>query len=109
MKKGDFILIGVLVLFTVLLLVFFFIKPRGADCVVYEDGERVSSFPLNQNGTHRIETKDGFYNILVIENGEAFISEADCKNQVCVHTNPISKTGDAIICLPHKVSVVIEK
>lgn len=109
MKKGDFVLIGVLTLSLAALFFFFLVKPQGANCVVYEDGEMLSAFPLNKNTTHRIETKDGSYNILVIENGEAYISEADCKNQICVHTNPVSKTGDAIICLPHKISVVIEK
>ena len=109
MKKGDYILIGVLALSAVALFVFLILKPGGANCVVYEDGVQVASFPLNEDLTYRIETKDGSYNILTISNGEASVTEADCKNQVCVNTAPASKVGDMIICLPHKVSVVIEK
>ena len=109
MKKGDYILIGVLALSALALFVFLILKPVGANCVVYEDGVSVASFPLNKDITYRIETKDGSYNILTISNGEAKVIEADCANQVCVHTAPASKVGDMIICLPHKVSVVIEK
>ena len=109
MKKGDYILIGVLLLSAIALILFFVFKPQGAEVKVYEDGVQIASFPLNEDITHRIETKDGSYNILTISRGKAFVSEADCRNQVCVNTAPISKVGDAIICLPHKISVVIEK
>jgi len=108
-KTGDYILIGVLTLSVLALFIFFILKPAGANCVVYENGERIASFPLNKDTTYRINTKDGSYNILVISGGEAVISEADCKNQVCVNTAAVSKVGDSIICLPHKISVVIEK
>ena len=45
--------------------------------------------------------------LLIIENGEAYISEAICRNQICVRHRPISRSGEAIVCLPNGVTVRI--
>ena len=34
---------------------------------------------------------------------------ADCHNHDCVNHRPISKDGENIICLPHKIVIQIEK
>ena len=36
------------------------------------------------------------------------MESSDCHNQVCVNHKPISRSGESIICLPHKVVVQIE-
>ena len=46
--------------------------------------------------------------ILVIDNGEAYMEEADCPNRICVHHSAISHTGEAIICLPNRVVIEID-
>ncbi len=51
--------------------------------------------------------KDQFENILVIENGKAFIKSANCPDKICVKHHKISKTGETIVCLPHKLVVEI--
>ena len=48
------------------------------------------------------------FNVLVIREGTAFIEKANCQNQVCVHSKPISYTGETITCLPHRIQVSIE-
>ncbi len=47
-------------------------------------------------------------NVLVVEkNGETYMKEANCSiNADCVHSDKITKSNDAIICLPHKLEVV---
>ena len=42
-----------------------------------------------------------------IQDGQVFISEADCPDGLCVNTGKISKTGQTIICLPHKLVIEI--
>ncbi len=64
------------------------------------------SFDNDTNETYTIETDYGT-NILFIENGTVNITEADCPNQVCVHTKAASDIGDMIVCLPHKLVVQI--
>ena len=70
------------------------------------DGRIVCSLLLEEDTTKRIETEDG-YNDLIIKDGYAYIAEADCPDHICVHQGKISKLGESIICLPHKMAIQI--
>ena len=35
------------------------------------------------------------------------MTDADCPDKLCVKTGRISKTGETIVCLPHRVVVEI--
>lgn len=59
---------------------------------------------LNQNIERIIETENG-NNILKIENGKAYISDADCPDLLCAKHRAISKTGETIVCLPHSLVI----
>lgn len=78
----------------------------GAAVVVEQDGRETARYVLEENRTVRIEGQGG-YNLLVIENGEAWLGEADCPNQLCVKTGKIRYAGQSIVCLPHKLAVRI--
>ena len=43
-----------------------------------------------------------------IKDGTVDMVEASCKNQICVHEGKISRSGQSIVCLPNRVSIVIE-
>ena len=45
--------------------------------------------------------------ILIIKDGEAYMQEADCPNQICVHHSPVSNKGETIVCLPNRVIIEI--
>ena len=47
-------------------------------------------------------------NTLIVSDGKAYMSEADCSAYPeCVHNfQPIKKGGEIIVCLPHKLKVV---
>lgn|GEM_PF-1444467 len=47
-------------------------------------------------------------NRIVIENGTVRVSEANCKNGICVKTGEIRMSGERILCLPHRLIVSIE-
>ena len=49
----------------------------------------------------------GGYNIVNIENGVVDVREADCDNQICVNSSTITKPGQTITCIPHRVVVEI--
>lgn len=70
------------------------------------NGDILYTFSINENVEKHIETPDG-YNVLVIENGYVYISEADCHDLICIHHGRIDTPGDTIICLPHRLSVQI--
>lgn len=112
MKKNDLYLVGGLLLIALVLGVGMSIYKKNATesapaAVVTIDGTEYGTYPLDQDTVERIDLGDGEYNILVIENGEAHMSEASCPDQICVNHSHIRYTGESIVCLPHKVLVEI--
>ena len=49
-----------------------------------------------------------YYNLVTISDGSVKVSEASCKNQVCVKHSAISSAGESIVCLPNRLVVSIE-
>ena len=84
------------------------ISTREPVAVVTVNGEEYGRYPLDQDGTERIELPDGSYNIIVIEDGTADISDASCPDRICVSHRKISKRNESIICLPNRVVVQIK-
>ena len=108
MKKADFLLIGaVLCVAGVLLLVLFVGGRKGAAVTVAIDGETVDVLPLNEDLTKEYTDADGGKNLLVIENGKARIAQADCPDKLCAKHRPVSRSGESIICLPHRLVVTV--
>lgn len=109
MKKKEVMIIGGIILISLLGMgAFYLFNMTNANLYVRVsiNGEKVSEHPLNKTYTETIETDNG-YNVLSIDNGKATITEADCPDQICVKTYPISNAGETIVCLPHKLVVEI--
>ena len=69
------------------------------------DGKKVAEYPLSVNGTYYLNNGT---NVLVIEDGYAYISEANCPGyQDCVETGKIRYVGEQIVCLPNMLRVEI--
>lgn len=110
-NKKDICLIAGLVVFAVIafLVVFLFKAGRsdGGTVAVMIDGETVKEFSLDEDVVYDIISDEG-RNVLVIEDGEAYVSSADCPDGICTAHIPISKVDDEIICVPHKVVIIIK-
>ena len=107
LKRGDLYLIGGCLLAALVCCgLWLLLRQDGATVVVEQNGRETARFALSENRTVRIEGEGG-YNLLVIENGEAWLSEADCPNRLCVKTGKIRYGGQSIVCLPHKLAVRI--
>ena len=76
--------------------------------VVTVDGEEYGRFPLDTDCEERIELSDGSYNIFVIKDGVADMTEASCLDKICGNHRDISKKNESITCLPNKVIITIE-
>ena len=74
--------------------------------IVEQNGRETARYALSEDRTVRIEGQGG-YNLLVIENGEVWLREADCPTQLCVKTGKIRYAGQSIVCLPHRLAVRI--
>ena len=91
-----------------LLFIRFGVQSKGIWVVVSLNGIEKTRYSIKENGTYLLEGNGIDYNILTIEDGTAFIKEANCHNQVCVRSKSISYTGETITCLPHQIQVWIE-
>ncbi len=107
---ADVILVAsLLVIALSVFLVVSLTEREGAYAVVTVDGDEVARYSLERDGEYSI---NGGSNILVIRDGKAYISYANCPDKTCVHGNSvfgkkISSTGQRIICLPNRVMVEI--
>lgn len=55
----------------------------------------------------KIQTEDG-YNLVIVKDDSIAIIEADCPDKVCIKPGFISKPGESLVCLPHKVMVEVK-
>lgn len=97
-------------------------KDAGSDAkvVIKSGGSVYASYPLSANETVVVpapqQSAEGsadsehpdLYNIVKIDGGSVCVSEASCKNQVCVRHGSISHPGESIVCLPNRLIVSIE-
>lgn len=109
--RNDIILAAVILLIAVAgLLLMNINKTQGDFAVVKIDGVEKHRYPLSENVTLNIVTGENGENTntLVIKDGEAVMTEADCPDGICVAHRPIKNTGESIVCLPHKIVVEIQ-
>ncbi len=108
--RNDIILAVVIVFIAAAgLLLFVMNKEEGSTVSVKIDGNQVASFSLSENIEIPIKTgeNDEYTNILVIKDGKAYISEANCPDKICVETRAVSYVGETVVCLPHKLVIEI--
>lgn len=106
MKKREIIIIAcILVLSILAYLVIELTKKPGDIVIVKIYGKVVAEYPLNENGVFEI---NGGTNILHIEEGYAWISDANCPDKVCVKEGRISKDGETISCKPNGVTILVD-
>lgn len=103
MKKGDIIALLCIILIAAASAALLFFRGGGATVTVKQDNKTVYSGSINEDT--RVELSG---NTVTVKDGRVYMEWADCKNQICVHTGEISKTGESIICLPNKVIVETE-
>lgn len=111
-KVNDAIVIAVLLIIGVVSLIGMRIyqemNTQGPVAVVTIGTEEYGRFPLDKDITERIELPNGSYNLLVIKDGVADITEATCPDGTCVAMPAISMQNQSIVCLPNEVVVQIE-
>ena len=105
-RRTDLLLIGLLLLLAlVLYLVIGATQEEGGVVVVRVNGVETERHALSQNGVYPL---NGGSNILVIADGQAWLSEANCPDLLCVRQGRIRYAGQSIICLPNRLTVTVE-
>lgn len=105
MKKRDYIfLICIILICAALFLVRAVLKKDADSVLIYRDGELFKTVSLYENCEIDLGT-----NVVVIENGCAYMKSADCPDKICVHTGKIMDNSKDIVCLPNKLIVKVTK
>lgn len=108
MKKTDLILVVIALMAAAGIWLFYSAgAEKGGVAVVTVDGEVMAELALQDADRVRIPSEKG-YNVIEVKDGQAFVAEADCRDQICVDHKHIEKTGETIVCLPHKLVVEIK-
>jgi len=112
MKKNDLILFGIILVLS--LASFAGIKwfqnqnASNNQVIIKNDGTVIKTFPFTDKTDEEFFfEEDGEINRVVIKDGQVTVNEANCRDQICVKSQSISKTGEIIVCLPHKFTVEI--
>lgn len=106
-RRNDVIFIAALLAAVMLLGAgMYFFRGDGDTVTVTVDGALYGTYPLTVDTAVDIPT-DGGYNRLVVRDGAAFMDAADCPDGICAAHHPISRNGESIVCLPHKVVVTV--
>ena len=99
----------------------------GAKVIIESGGDLYARYPLSEDRTVVVpapkqiaadapaanpddaaDAQYDYYNVVVISGGTVSVTEASCKNQVCVKHGAITKSGESIVCLPNRLVVRIE-
>ncbi len=112
-RKPDIVVIMIIALAAAALSALFFLYDtrqgtsgydRTGRLVIMRDGETFGSYDLDEDRLIDI----GETNVCEIKDGRVCMKSADCPDQSCVRSHPISEPGENIVCLPNKVILKIE-
>ena len=106
MKRNDWKLMGLILGIAVLFIIGRFVmgQENGSYMRISVDGTEFGTYLLSQDQEITIyET-----NVCRIQDGKVYMVSAKCPDQVCVHHEPISNTGESIICLPNRVVLEVK-
>ncbi len=79
---------------------------KGERAYVTVDGKTYGTYDLHKDQDVIIR-EDDRVNKFSIKDGRVQMTQASCKNQICVHQGAIDTSGQSIICLPNKVIIEI--
>ena len=80
-------------------------RTEGGWAVVRVEGRETGRYLLTENGEYPL---NGGSNILVIEDGWAWLREANCPDKLCVRQGRVRYSGQVITCLPNRLTVTVE-
>ena len=108
MKKADLIIIvSVAVIVGMLSFFLYYVNSGSGNTVTVEkDGEIIQTLSLDEDFEKQYDF-DGETNTLIIKDGKAMVTEANCPDGICANHKPISRAGESIICLPHKLVITV--
>lgn len=92
------------------LLILYFLVPKlaaeGASAVITRGGETVAKISLSADGDYAYPEIPGM--VFTVEDGCIAVTQSGCGDKTCMRTGKISHTGEALICVPNRVTVSVK-
>lgn len=118
MKKGDVIIIGLLVILSFLPLALINQQKKNVEenaepvnyALITVDGEELHRMELKEDEqieSYLYESEEGQMNLIERKGTNVYMADANCADSLCVQQGTIHKDGEVIVCLPHRVLVEI--
>lgn len=107
MKKRTFDIVLIVLLLAICIaavLITGLRNQKGSYVCISVNGEVQMYLPLDVDGVFSL---NGGTNILCIENGFAYMFEADCPDKICISEGKINRIGQQIVCLPNRLVVTV--
>lgn len=106
-KPFDMILIVSLLMAALSLWVYDFISAEDPSLVrIYGEQGLFREVSIHEEGRVTITGPLG-ESIVEVRSGEVSMAFSPCANKLCIHMGKISRSGESILCVPNKVSVII--
>ncbi len=82
------------------------LRPKGETVEIISDGRVLYTIDLSRepDRTIIVEYEDR-KNVIVIEDGDIYMKEADCPDHTCIKTGRLSRSGVPIVCLPNHLII----
>ena len=78
-------------------------------CVITDHGSEVQRIDMSALDDAEYLEIDGDYHLTVKLSPDGVeVTDSDCPHQDCVHTAPISRAGQSIVCLPAQIVIHLE-
>jgi len=114
LKKGDFILIILIVAVSVSMMAGFALsKTRYRDmkkvAVIIQNNNVIKKIDLDSvNEPERLIIEGDYREVILIEKGRIRFEEANCPDRLCVKTGWLNEAGDIAVCIPNGIIIKIE-
>ncbi|MBO4678239.1 MAG: NusG domain II-containing protein [Lachnospiraceae bacterium] len=79
---------------------------EGEYALIEVDGAEYARVDLSQDTVFTVTTPTGT-NTIQVKNHEISVDSADCPDKICVNHAAIHRSGENIVCLPHKLVITI--
>jgi hypothetical protein len=109
----DVGMITVIIIIISVYLIFFgnenMVSQNEKTVYVYSNNELIGEYILRDDFKDEIEIEsaNGGYNTLHIEDGQIWVHDASCPDKVCITQGRISENGEMIVCLPNQMLIKI--
>ncbi len=105
--RNDIILTASILCVSLIIFLLFFSRLKaGKNIEISVNGKVCYTLDINEDTVKTVKTEWG-ENVIQVKGGSVSVSYADCPDKICVHHRAVSKTGETIVCLPHKLVVEI--